>query len=230
MTTESTLTGKGPARTPSPAPVSTNPQTREIFARVRPAPNRGRLVLALDTTASRQPTSDMAAQLAQECSRPSPPSAGSTCNSFLSRPERMQELVARVSDARALVAASSSTIACHAGRLPEIGGVFTHSAEEHRRQAVNAVVFIGDALKKSRPSSTPRPAELRRRVFCLEGQSNAARIFAGVADITAGALMAFDDGAAQHLGDLLRSVAIFATGGLTALGAEKNAELEVVAR
>ena len=54
-----------------------------------------------------------------------------------------------------------------------------------------------------------------------EGRSElVARIYARVAEVTGGALAQFDTSSATKLGELLKAVAVYATGGVKALMAD----------
>jgi len=56
-----------------------------------------------------------------------------------------------------------------------------------------------------------------------EGDANSVkRVFCEIADLTHGAYGSFNAGAADQLRELLRAVAVFAVGGLTALAARKD--------
>jgi len=57
-----------------------------------------------------------------------------------------------------------------------------------------------------------------------EGDDREARqVFRAIADVTKGAHCRFDTGAARQLAELLRAVAVFVAGGMTALAARKDA-------
>ena len=49
------------------------------------------------------------------------------------------------------------------------------------------------------------------------------KVFCEIARLTRGAYCRFDPGAARELAELLRAVAVFAAGGMTALAARKDA-------
>ena len=49
------------------------------------------------------------------------------------------------------------------------------------------------------------------------------KVFREIAQLTKGAYCRFDPGAAQQLAELLKAVAVYATGGLTALAGRKDA-------
>jgi hypothetical protein len=59
-------------------------------------------------------------------------------------------------------------------------------------------------------------------MFREGGDPQAERVFQYIATSTGGAFAKFDAGAAKQLGDLLRAVARYATGGIAALEGRKD--------
>jgi hypothetical protein len=118
-----------------------------------------------------------------------------------------------------------SGIMCRSGET-QIGKV--HAAKETTLLPVSALVFVGDAFEEEEDTVIPKAAELGRlgmRVFMFqEGNDRVVEhVFREVAQLTKGAYCRFDPGAARQLAELLRAVAVFATGGVAALAARQDA-------
>jgi hypothetical protein len=100
-----------------------------------------------------------------------------------------------------------------------------HVRDEHRRQPINAVILIGDMLEEEPHTLYDAAGGLGAPCFCFqEGddfrhpETLALReAFTEMVRLTRGAYCAFDPNSVAQLRDLLRAVAAFATGGLTAL-------------
>jgi hypothetical protein len=93
---------------------------------------------------------------------------------------------------------------------------------------VQALVFIGDAMEENPDILVHDAAALGKAgvpVFMFqEGHDRAVeQVFRDIARLTHGAYCRFDPGAARQLAELLRAVAVFATGGMTALAARQDA-------
>src|SRR5260221_6170853 len=113
---------------------------------VRPASGRGRLIFALDATASRAPTWDRAAKLQGEMFEAAAALGGLEVQLVFYR--GFDECKA----SRWLGAAPElhrvmSGVSC-AGGETQIGRVLGHAAKEARAGKVNALVFVGDAMEE----------------------------------------------------------------------------------
>jgi hypothetical protein len=195
------------------ARTATNSRLEKFFARVDPV--RGRLIFAVDATASREATWDAASRLTFEMFNAT--ASADSLEVQLVYYRGQSECVASrwFSDARSLSSVG----------LTKIGRVLSHVRRENERQKVNAVVLISDACEET-PSELY--AEARQLVgvpvfLFQEGDEQAVtKVYGQIADITGGAPCKFDHAAAQRLADLLRAVAAFATGGVKALMAQKT--------
>ena len=201
---------------------TTNPRLEQFFARVDPV--KGRLIFAIDATASREATWDAASQLTFEMFNAAA-SAGSLEVQLVFYRGQNECVASRwFSDARSL-SGVMATIMCRAG-LTKIGRVLAHVRKENERQKVNAVVLVSDACEET---ASELYAEARQLVgvpvfMFQEGDDQAvAKVYGQIADFTGGAACKFDHAAAQRLADLLKAVAAFATGGVKAL-ANQNSE------
>ena len=179
---------------------------------------RGRLIFALDATASRQPSWDTAcalqAQMFDEVA-----TIGIDVQLVYFRGSECQAS-SWVSNARAL-AALMEKIDCRTG-YTQIGKVLAHTQREHDRQKVRALVFVGDAIEEKATDLYRLSDELARRIIpCFMFQEGddpeAMRAFKEIARLTKGAYCRFSPGAASELAELLRAVAAYAAGGVQAL-------------
>jgi hypothetical protein len=201
--------------------IPTRAHLEAFLSRVNPA--RGRLIVAIDATASRQPTWDTAAQLTTEMFGTVAAIGGLDVQLVYYRGD---ECVASrwLSDARAL-SATMRGVMCQAG-YTQIGRVLGHARKENARERVNALVLVSDACEEDPESLFAAARELGELPLFLFQEGNdqrVGRIYAELAAITKGAFCKFDSGAAQRLADLLKAVAAFAAGGVKAL-ANQNTE------
>src|SRR5262249_40958897 len=110
-----------------------------------PGPStRGRLIFALDATASREATWDTACKLQAEMFQ-----AAGNLDLQLAYYRGLGECRASrwISDSGQLAKIMSS-ITCHAGET-QIEKVLSHASKETKLLKVSALVFVGDALKES---------------------------------------------------------------------------------
>jgi hypothetical protein len=187
---------------------------------------RGRLIFALDATASRQPTWDSACQLQAEMFREAGAIGGLEVQLVYYRGLGECRASRWFSDSGEL-ASVMSRIVCHAGHT-QIGKVLTHAKKETGLLKVSAMVFVGDALEEEADALFPIADELGRlgvRTFVFqEGDDpEVEQVFRRIAQLTNGAYCRFNSGAAHQLAELLRAVAVFAAGGMPALTARGDA-------
>lgn len=188
---------------------------------VTPASGRaGRLIFAIDATASRQPTWDRACHLQAEmfgAVRDLGGLAVSLCyfrgfQEFAATPflTSSQDLARRMSG-----------VSCLGGQT-QIGRTLRHALAQTQAERVHAMIFIGDAFEEDVDAACHTAGELGLRgtaVFCFqEGDNPIARnALRQVAKLSGGAWAPFDSASATALVDLLRAVAVFAAGGRPAL-------------
>ena len=191
---------------------------------------RGRLIFALDATASRQETWDRACQLqVQMFSEVATIGALNLQLVYYCGPSGHPEGECRASrwyDSPMYLTKAMSSIVCRAG-YTQIRRVLLHCCQEALRSKINAVVFVGDACEESADSFSQPAADLGRLkvpVFMLqEGTDrNVERVFREISRLTNGAYLHFDAGAGQQLAELLRAIATFAVGGVSALENANN--------
>ena len=198
-------------------------QTRAIAA-VRDKQPAGRLIFALDATASREATWDQASQLQAEmflavqnldagqyqlavqlCYFKG--YAGFYRTDWFSDPVPLLNVMGKMR--------------CEAG-ITKIERVLSHVQSETRKNKVQAAVYIGDCMEENPERLIQKAGELRLLGVPLfifqEGSEPAAKAcFLRMADVSGGAYASFDHNSADQLRDLLKAVAIYAGGGLSAL-------------
>jgi hypothetical protein len=205
----------------STAPViPTRAHLESFFSRVDPV--RGRIVFALDATASRQPTWDSAAHLQSQMFGTVAAIGGLDVQLVYYRAE--QCVASRwLSDPKEL-AAIMARVTCEAGHT-QIGRVLAHARKEQAREKVNALIIVSDACEEVAHNLYAEARELGgvpTFMFQEGADERVGEIYAEIARITGGAHCKFDSGAAQRLADLLRAVAAFSVGGLKALASQKS--------
>ena len=209
------------------------PQSEPTLSRVdrfltnvfrRPAAVRGNLVLAIDATASRQPTWDTAAHLQSGMFREVASIGLLDVQAVFFRGSLHADAECKASNwlsDPAKLAAFMTGVTCRAG-LTQIVRVLDHVLRESNQRKIGALVYVGDCCEEPRDHLVPlarRLADQNIPIFIFqEGlDPQAEMIFREIAQVTKGAFQRFDQGSARQLGELLRAVAVFATGGVTAL-------------
>jgi hypothetical protein len=186
----------------------------------------GRLIFALDATASRQPTWDTACQLQADMFREVATIGGlsvqlvyyrglSECRSsrWVTQPGHLAGLMER--------------IMCRSGET-QIGKVLAHARRETELLKVQALVFVGDAMEENpdilvRDAAALGKAGVPAFMFQEGNNREVERVFRDIACLTHGAYCRFDPGAARQLAELLRAVAVYAAGGMVALESRTDA-------
>jgi hypothetical protein len=210
----------------TPAPASSRPEIDAFIERVRtlgPAATdgkRGRLVFALDATMSRQPTWDSACALQADMFREAASIGGLDIQLVYFRGLSECRASGWIAGAEKL-ASLMSAIDCRGGHT-QIGKVLSHTRQEHAKQKVQAVVFVGDAMEEAIDDLCVAAGELGLLgvpVFMFQEGSDpvAESGYREIARLSRGAYCRFDAGAAHELGELLRAVAAYAAGGIKAL-------------
>jgi hypothetical protein len=187
---------------------------------VKAAGTRGRLVFAMDATASREPTWDRACHIQSEMFLATDTLGGLDVQLCYYRGFREFDATRWLSTSADLLA-HMSDVRC-AGGMTQIERVLEHTLAETRRQKVDALVFVGDCMEEDIDRLCHLAGELGILgvpVFCFhEGNDAAAeRTFRVVARLSGGAYCSFDASSAQQLRDLLSAVAVYAAGGRKAL-------------
>lgn len=197
-----------------------------FLARVRempaPAPGggKGRLVLAMDATMSRQHSWDMALSTQGDMFAEAGRVGGLDVQLVYFR--GFDECRAsRWTPDTAVLARLMSGIRCQGGRT-QIGRVLRHLKGEAAQGKVNACIYIGDAFEEPIDTLAQLAGEvglLGIPVFMFqEGRDATAEAgFREIARLTRGAYFRFGGDAAKILRELLAAVAVYAAGGFSAL-------------
>jgi len=221
----------GALRSRNPADsVATRNETNAYLASIREkrqsVASTGRLIFALDATASRQPTWELACQLQVQMFEEVRTIGGLSvqlvyyrgldecrASKWIARPDHLSGLMEKID--------------CRMGHT-QIGKILTHTQRETKLLKVSALTFVGDAMEENPDALAHEAGELGRLgvpVFVFqEGNSREVeQTFREIARLTHGAYCRFDPGAARQLAELLKAVAVYATGGLTALANQNSA-------
>ncbi len=196
-----------------------------FLAKVAAAPSKppgsgGRLMFAIDATASREPTWDMASQTQAEMFKATQGLGGLEVQLCFYRGFGQFKATPWVADSAALINPMSG-VRCLAGRT-QIAKVLRHAIKETKRKKVDALVFIGDVVEEDIDALGHRAGQLGLLgtpvfVFQEGGEPASRRAFQQIAKLSGGAYCSFDAGAAAQLRDLLAAVAVFSAGGRPAL-------------
>jgi hypothetical protein len=209
---------------PRPPALSSSGEVAEFLGRVAATPlraaPRGRLMFALDATASRQPTWDRACQLQGEMFEVAGELGGLALQLVWYRGYGEFRAEPWLTDAAEL-RCRMSAVQCRGG-LTQIRRVLEHAVRESDGARLSALVLIGDCLEEAVDPICHQAGQLGLLgvpVFAFqEGcEPDAARGFREITRLTRGAYCAFDAGSAQQLRELLRAVAVYAAGGRLAL-------------
>jgi hypothetical protein len=195
-------------------------EVRKLPARPDAGASRGRLIFALDATASRERTWDRACDVQA---------------SMFVEAERLGGLDVQLAYYRGFGECRASrwvstpsglirlmqAVRCVSGRT-QIGRILRHALNETARERVHALVFVGDAVEEDVDALGHLAGELGLRgvrafVFHEGHDPEAARAFGHIAKLTGGACCRFDAGSPAQLRELLRAVAAYAAGGVPAL-------------
>jgi hypothetical protein len=195
------------AATPAPIPASGSGE-------------RGRLIFAMDATASRQPAWDMALRLQGDMFAEVAATGGLDVQLVYFRGFN-ECRASRWASTPEMLAQTMRVIACEGG-YTQIGKVLAHARRETERHRVNALVYVGDSMEEDIDHLAALAGELgllNVPAFLFhEGYDNSAETaFREIARLTKGAYCRFDAGSAEALRDLLRAAAAYAAGGCAAL-------------
>lgn len=204
------------------APADVGAFLREVAATPRkgPAGARGRLIFAMDATASREPTWDRAARIQSAMFADTQALGGIEVQLCFYRGFREFEHSDWIGDPETLLH-RMNRVSCAAG-LTQIGRLLDHAIAEAGRGRVNALVFVGDAIEEDRERLADQAGRLGLLgvpafVFQEGGDPMAERSFRDIARLSGGAWCPFDANSPHLLRDLLGAVAVYAAGGRKAL-------------
>ncbi len=187
---------------------------------IKPAHKKGRLIFAIDATASRQPTWNETCIIQDQMFETTASLGGLDVQLCYYR--GYQEFkVSAWFDTAADLRRTMQAVHCLGG-YTQIGKVLQHAKEEARGKKVNALVFVGDCMEESADLLCGLAGELGLiglPVFLFqEGRDRLAELaFRQIAKLSNGAYCRFDVNSAVQLRELLGAVAVYAAGGKSAL-------------
>ncbi|UEM01999.1 VWA domain-containing protein [Skermanella rosea] len=220
-----------------PTTKSTQSDVDAFLRKVAATPNlkqsgrRGRLMFAMDATASRQPSWDRACQIQAEMFEATAALGGLDVQLVFYRGFRQCQASPWVGNAKDLLKRMTS-VTCLGGQT-QIDRVLNHALKESRREKVDAVVFVGDCMEEDVDKLCHHAGELGLLgvpvfMFHEGGEPIARRAFEQIARLSGGAYCPFDASSAQQLKELLSAVAVFAAGGRPALADYSRGKGEMV--
>jgi hypothetical protein len=191
---------------------------------------RGRILFAMDATASREPTWDVATTQQGEMFVAAHERGGLDVRLAFYRGFDEFKVSRWTSDGRELARLMGS-VRCLAGRT-QIARMLRYAGEQRREGRLDAVVFVGDCCEENVDEVGHEAGQLGLLglpVFVFqEGDDRvASRLFPQIAKLTRGAYCKFDRTSPDQLRRLLGAVAAYAAGGREALlryGKDKGGE------
>ena len=199
----------------------------QVAAIAKPVGGNGRLIFAMDATASREPSWLQARTIQTRMFQETTALGGlslqlcfyrglAECRSsrWIDQPEELARIMAAVQ--------------CQAG-LTQIRKLLRHALDESARQPVSALVMVLDCMEEDPDKLAALAGQLgllRVPVFVFqEGfEPTAERVFRDIARLSGGAFSRFDADSPEQLRQLLTAVAVYAAGGRKAL-ANRGGEL-----
>lgn len=181
---------------------------------------RGRLLFAMDATASRQPTWDTAAHIQNEMFQATADLGGLDIQLAFFRGFGEFKVGRWTNDAKTLQRLMGA-VSCVAGET-QIRKVLQHAVNAAKTERLNALVYVGDCVEEDVDKLGVVAGELGLLgvpafMFHEGGDTVARYAFEQIAQLSGGACVSFDRSSADLLRDLLGAVAVYAAGGRKAL-------------
>jgi hypothetical protein len=194
---------------------------------------RGRLLFALDATASREPVWDHACHIQGQMFDATASLGGLDVQLAYYRGFMEFDAIPWSNSGPNLLSHMTS-IRCAAGQT-QIAKVIQHGIMETHKAPIQALIFVGDAMEEdpdalNRLAGTLGILGVPIMMFQDGFDRIAERAFREIAQLSNGAYCQFDAGSAERLRDLLCAVAIFAAGGQKALQVFSKTRDPVVAK
>jgi len=182
--------------------------------------SEGRLIFAMDATASRQPTWDTAVQIQGEMFSATSNLGGVSVQLAFYRGFG-QFKVSQWTNNGAEMTRLMSSVSCLAGET-QILKILKHALNETRKAKVDAVVFVGDCIEEDVDKLGHIAGELGLvglPVFIFQESNDpiASFSFQQISRLSGGACVQFDRASAHTLSMLLGAIAVYAAGGRNAL-------------
>ena len=203
----------------------TSPSVEGFLEQVAKTPkptgaSTGRLIFALDATASREPTWDTACHLQAQMFEATRGLGGLSVQLCYYR--GFGEFHAsRWAENSSTLLEQMSGVRCRGGHT-QIEKVLQHALSENKDHPVAALVFVGDAMEENPDSLCHLAGQLGVigvKIFLFhEGRDQRVKdVFTQMASLTGGAYLPFDASSSAQLKELLAAVAVYAAGGARAL-------------
>ena len=201
-----------------------------------PGSGRGRLIFAMDATASREPTWDRACQVQGQMFLETAALGGLDVQLVYYRGFDECRASRWVDNPGDLVRLMTGVF-CLAGQT-KLGRVLQHAVRETEKKRVAALVFVGDCFEETLDEVGQTAGQLGMlgvRAFLFQEGHNpqAERAFRHIAKLTNGVHCRFDSSSPRQLRDLLGAVAAYAAGGqraLADLSRRSSPEVRLLAR
>jgi hypothetical protein len=215
---------------------SISPRVAALLAETKASTRHARVALIIDATGSRQENWDLSMSLQASMAEEAAKIGGLNIQLIHFGGDRMQ--TTEWSDPVDLISYMRG-IRCLTGKTM-IEQALKHVRAENMREKITASVYIGDACEEPPAKLYNAATGLVMPLFAFQegegvcrdqngypleadiGYVSVAQVFKQLAHLTGGAYSNFDTGSARQLGELLRAVAGFATGGLIALSNQKT--------
>ena len=186
----------------------------------KPAGHAGRLIFAMDATASREPTWDDACHIQAEMFSETAALGGLEIQLCFYRGLAEFKASGWLTDTASLQR-QMAAVRCLGGHT-QIGRVLKHATAMAKQQRIDALVFVGDCMEEKVDDLCQLAGALGIHgvpafMFHEGGDARAGQAFRQIAKLTRGAYCPFDAGSAHQLRDLLSAVAVYAAGGRLAL-------------
>ncbi len=182
--------------------------------------DRGRLIFAMDATASREPTWDTACHTQGQMFQETANLGGLEIQLCYYRGFAEFNAGPWLVDPAALLK-RMTLVSCLGGQT-QIEKILRHTITETKKKKVDALVFVGDCMEEDADGLCQLAGELGVSgvpafLFHEGHDAIAERAFKQIARLSGGAYCHFDSNSAQQLRDLLSAVAIYVAGGRRAL-------------
>ena len=193
--------------------VSSTPVTRSTG-------ERGRLIFAMDATASREHAWDRACHIQGEMFKETAALGGLDIQLCYYRGLGEFKASQWLSSSDELLKCMTG-VSCQGG-YTQIEKVLRHAIKQTKQKKFQALVFVGDCMEEDVDRLCQLAGELGMLgvpafLFHEGAEPVAQRAFKQIARLTRGAYCSFDATSAGQLRDLLKAVAVYAAGGQSAL-------------
>lgn len=182
--------------------------------------DRGRLIFAMDATASRQPAWDRACKIQGDMFLETDKLGGLEVQLCFYRGYGEFNFSPWYTNGADLLQRMNSVFCL--GGLTQIFKVLKHALRETKKKKIHAVVFVGDCMEENLDALCNLAGQLgvlAVPVFLFHegGDRAASAAFTQIARLSGGACCPFDATSASQLKELLSAVAVYAAGGHVAL-------------